>query len=212
MSIGRWFEVNKNVDDKHCFCMLLFLRLSPWYFSNIPMPHSPTQISKQIEWICYGKVKRLSPNSAFDVQLRIASWAEQKSLPRFCQRLERCQQHASSGNPDQYDGFPLIPNDVKQQLPSQSEVEFVHPHNLGKFNFSSKNRLPDSTLRFARCWTNRRWISRRSKAFCRAIRRFRHSKHRRRPSNPHQHRLRPKLRRLKTRKATLWKFFGGIRE
>jgi len=34
--------------------------------------------------------------------------------------------------------FPLIPNDVKQQLPSQPEVEFVHPHNLGKFNFSVK--------------------------------------------------------------------------
>ena len=34
--------------------------------------------------------------------------------------------------------FPLIPNDVKQQLPSQSEVEFVHPHNLGKFNFLVK--------------------------------------------------------------------------
>ena len=34
--------------------------------------------------------------------------------------------------------FPLIPNDVKQQLPSQAEVEFVHPHNLGKFNFHVK--------------------------------------------------------------------------
>ncbi len=34
--------------------------------------------------------------------------------------------------------FPLIPNDIKQQLPSQSEVEFVHPHNLGKFNFLVK--------------------------------------------------------------------------
>ena len=34
--------------------------------------------------------------------------------------------------------FPLIPNDVKQQLPSQSEVEFVHPHNLGKFSFLVK--------------------------------------------------------------------------
>ncbi|HEY0462012.1 MAG TPA: type IV pilus twitching motility protein PilT [Pyrinomonadaceae bacterium] len=34
--------------------------------------------------------------------------------------------------------FPLIPNDVKQQLPSQAEVEFVHPHNLGKFSFLVK--------------------------------------------------------------------------
>ncbi len=34
--------------------------------------------------------------------------------------------------------FPLIPNDVKQQLPSQAEVEFVHPHNLGNFNFLIK--------------------------------------------------------------------------
>jgi twitching motility protein PilT len=31
--------------------------------------------------------------------------------------------------------FPLIPNDVKQQLPNKQEVEFVHPHNLGNFNF-----------------------------------------------------------------------------
>ena len=31
--------------------------------------------------------------------------------------------------------FPLIPNDVKQMLPSKAEIEFVHPHNLGKFNF-----------------------------------------------------------------------------
>jgi twitching motility protein PilT len=34
--------------------------------------------------------------------------------------------------------FPLIPNDVKQQLPSQAEIEFVHPHNLGKFSFLVK--------------------------------------------------------------------------
>ena len=34
--------------------------------------------------------------------------------------------------------FPLIPNDVKQLLPSQSEIEFVHPHNLGKFSFLVK--------------------------------------------------------------------------
>ncbi len=34
--------------------------------------------------------------------------------------------------------FPLIPNDVKQQLPSQPQVEFVHPHNLGKFSFLVK--------------------------------------------------------------------------
>ncbi len=34
--------------------------------------------------------------------------------------------------------FPLIPHDVKQQLPSQPEIEFVHPHNLGKFNFLVK--------------------------------------------------------------------------
>ena len=34
--------------------------------------------------------------------------------------------------------FPLIPNNVKHQLPSQPEIEFVHPHNLGKFNFLVK--------------------------------------------------------------------------
>jgi twitching motility protein PilT len=34
--------------------------------------------------------------------------------------------------------FPLIPNDIKQQLPSRSEIEFVHPHNLGKFSFLVK--------------------------------------------------------------------------
>ncbi len=32
--------------------------------------------------------------------------------------------------------FPLIPNDVKMQLPNQSEIDFVHPHNLGKFSFN----------------------------------------------------------------------------
>jgi twitching motility protein PilT len=32
--------------------------------------------------------------------------------------------------------FPLIPNDVKMQLPAQQEVQFVHPHNLGKFAFT----------------------------------------------------------------------------
>jgi twitching motility protein PilT len=32
--------------------------------------------------------------------------------------------------------FPLIPSDVKMQLPNQNEIEFVHPHNLGKFNFN----------------------------------------------------------------------------
>lgn len=31
--------------------------------------------------------------------------------------------------------FTLIPSEVKQQLPGSSEVEFVHPHNLGDFNF-----------------------------------------------------------------------------
>ena len=31
--------------------------------------------------------------------------------------------------------FPLIPPDVKQELPDQPQIEFVHPHNLGKFNF-----------------------------------------------------------------------------
>ncbi len=34
--------------------------------------------------------------------------------------------------------FPLIPQNVKQQLPSSSEVEFTHPHNLGEFNFVVK--------------------------------------------------------------------------
>jgi twitching motility protein PilT len=31
--------------------------------------------------------------------------------------------------------FPLIPAEVKQQLPNQAEIEFVHTHNLGNFNF-----------------------------------------------------------------------------
>ena len=34
--------------------------------------------------------------------------------------------------------FPLIPPSVKQQLPNSSEIEFVHPHNLGDFNFQVK--------------------------------------------------------------------------
>ena len=32
--------------------------------------------------------------------------------------------------------FPLIPADVKSDLPNQPEINFVHPHNLGKFNFT----------------------------------------------------------------------------
>jgi twitching motility protein PilT len=32
--------------------------------------------------------------------------------------------------------FPLIPPGVKSTLPNRSEVEFVHPHNLGNFNFN----------------------------------------------------------------------------
>src|SRR5207248_10479336 len=31
--------------------------------------------------------------------------------------------------------FPLIPPAAKTALPHSSEVEFVHPHNLGNFNF-----------------------------------------------------------------------------
>ncbi len=31
--------------------------------------------------------------------------------------------------------FPLIPPDVRMQLPSSNEVEFTHPHNLGNFHF-----------------------------------------------------------------------------
>ena len=34
--------------------------------------------------------------------------------------------------------FPLIPSAVKQQLPNQPEIEFVHPHNLGDFSFLVK--------------------------------------------------------------------------
>ncbi len=34
--------------------------------------------------------------------------------------------------------FPLIPQNVKQQLPGSSEVEFTHPHSLGEFNFVVK--------------------------------------------------------------------------
>ena len=32
--------------------------------------------------------------------------------------------------------FPLIPADVKSSLPHNAEIEFVHPHNLGNFNFN----------------------------------------------------------------------------
>ena len=32
--------------------------------------------------------------------------------------------------------FPLIPPDVKQDLPNQPQIQFVHPHNLGKFSFT----------------------------------------------------------------------------
>lgn len=31
--------------------------------------------------------------------------------------------------------FPLIPPDVRSQLPNSAEIEFVHPHNLGSLNF-----------------------------------------------------------------------------
>lgn len=34
--------------------------------------------------------------------------------------------------------FPVIPADIKQELPSKPEVEFVHPHNLGNFSFLVK--------------------------------------------------------------------------
>ena len=34
--------------------------------------------------------------------------------------------------------FSLIPEDVKQQLPNQSEVSFTHPHTLGSFDFKVK--------------------------------------------------------------------------
>lgn len=32
--------------------------------------------------------------------------------------------------------FPLIPASVRTELPDKDEVQFVHPHNLGKFNFT----------------------------------------------------------------------------
>ncbi|MEO8647615.1 MAG: type IV pilus twitching motility protein PilT [Acidobacteriota bacterium] len=31
--------------------------------------------------------------------------------------------------------FPLIPADIKQELPNKPEVRFMHPHNLGNFDF-----------------------------------------------------------------------------
>ncbi len=34
--------------------------------------------------------------------------------------------------------FPLIPNDVKQQLPNKPEIEFVYQHPLGNFSFTVK--------------------------------------------------------------------------
>ncbi len=32
--------------------------------------------------------------------------------------------------------FPLIPPDVKSELPNHPQIQFVHPHNLGKFSFT----------------------------------------------------------------------------
>lgn len=32
--------------------------------------------------------------------------------------------------------FPIIPDDLKYDLPNRQEIEFVHPHNLGKFTVS----------------------------------------------------------------------------
>ena len=32
--------------------------------------------------------------------------------------------------------FPLIPPEIKSTLPNTSEIQFVHPHNLGNFNFT----------------------------------------------------------------------------
>jgi len=34
--------------------------------------------------------------------------------------------------------FPLIPSAAKQELPNKAEIEFVHNHNLGNFNFHIK--------------------------------------------------------------------------
>ncbi len=34
--------------------------------------------------------------------------------------------------------FPLIPSNAKQELPNKPEIEFVHQHNLGNFNFLVK--------------------------------------------------------------------------
>lgn len=34
--------------------------------------------------------------------------------------------------------FPLIPGEIKRELPNKAEVEFVHPHDLGSFNFVVK--------------------------------------------------------------------------
>ncbi len=31
--------------------------------------------------------------------------------------------------------FPLIPDNVRSQLPTSNEIQFVHPHNLGQFSF-----------------------------------------------------------------------------
>ena len=34
--------------------------------------------------------------------------------------------------------FPLIPANVKRELPNSQQIEFVHPHNLGEFSFTVK--------------------------------------------------------------------------
>ena len=34
--------------------------------------------------------------------------------------------------------FSLLPENLKKELPNRAEVNFVHPHNLGGFDFSVK--------------------------------------------------------------------------
>jgi twitching motility protein PilT len=52
--------------------------------------------------------------------------------------LSDLQNAAILGNQISQLVFPLIPAEVKKELPNKEEVQFVHPHNLGDFNFTIK--------------------------------------------------------------------------
>jgi twitching motility protein PilT len=52
--------------------------------------------------------------------------------------INELQNAAILGNQISQLVFPLIPAEVKKELPDKDEIQFVHPHNLGEFNFVVK--------------------------------------------------------------------------